>query len=468
MKSAKLTSIFTFLLILFCTLPVCAPVCGATEISVYVNGARLVTDVPPVIENDRTLVPLRAVAEASGASITWDETSQKVTLYSPDQTLVLYIGNCKAYKNNIEIILDVAPKIINGRTMVPLRFVAESFGFTVGWHEETSVVTLSSVISHENSLMVHILDVGQADSIFVRFPDGKTMLVDGGNPGDSEYISNFLHKNNVEKLDFLVATHPHSDHIGGLPEIIKDFHIANYYMPAISHNTDVFEKMLFEIKNKNRKITPAKQGVVITQGTVNEKNFKAEIVAPCSNNYSELNDYSAVIMLSFGKKRILLTGDAETVSENQISDDISADVLKVGHHGSETATGDSFLKKVNPVFALISVGKNNSYGLPDSSVLKKLEKAGCTIYRTDENGIITVITDGSLLSVYAEKGFSAIPSVENSANEIKFYRTKTGKKYHYANCSSIANSTTVTEITFAEATAENLTPCSKCIPLQNA
>lgn len=465
MKRSRLLTFF--ILFLLCISPVCAPVSGANEISVYINGAKLVTDVPPMIVNDRTLVPLRAIAEASGVSVDWEETSQKVTLTSSSQTVILYIGKDTAYTNGTQITLDVPPKIINDRTMVPLRFVGESLGFNVRWYEETSTVTLYSDINKENALLVYVLNVGQADSIFVRFPDGKTMLVDGGNPGDAEYIVNFLHKNNVEKLDFLVATHPHSDHIGGLPEIIQKFGSNKYFMPAVSHNTDVFEKTLLAIKNRNGKITTAKNGVVITQGIVDDNVFKAEIIAPCSDTYSELNDYSAVIMLSFGKKRVLLTGDAETVSENEIKSELYADVLKVGHHGSETATGDSFLKKVNPVFALISVGENNSYGLPDSSVLQKLDNAGCTVYRTDKDGIITVITDGSLLSVYAEKDeFSPTDNKDNVTETIVF-RTKNGKKYHFAHCRSISGSTSVIEITLTEAKSENLSPCSICIPSES-
>ncbi len=453
-----------FLLCLIILCLVCSfPVCARNEISVYVNGIKLICDVPPVIENDRTLVPLRAIAESVNLNVDWEESSQKVTLSSASDKLILHINNPSALKNNTKLLLDVPPKIINGRTMVPLRFIGESLGFNVSWYENTGTVTLYSDIAKENALSVYILNVGQADSIFVHFPDGRTMLVDGGNPRDAEYILDFLHKNDVEKLDFLVATHPHSDHIGGLPEIIAELGAEKYYMPKISHNTLVYEKTLQAIKNRNGKITTAKKGVVIAEGSANNVNFSAEIVAPCSADYAELNDYSAVILLSYGKKRILLTGDAETISENQITADIDSDVLKVGHHGSETSTGEQFLKKVTPSAAIISVGKNNSYGLPDSSVLDRLEKYGCTVYRTDENGTVTVITDGSLLAVYPEKGYAS-PFTDANRTELIFYRTKTGGKYHYAHCSTIAKSKNLIEITISQAITQNIEPCSICNP----
>ncbi len=466
MKNTKFLIIFSTLCILLFNFSFSAPVRGAEDISVYVNGALLQTDTPPVIENGRTLVPLRAIAESVGATVDWDDATQKVTLSSSSQQLTVYIGNTAASKNGIALTLDVPPKIINGRTMVPLRFIGENFDFKVDWYEKTSTVTLYSNISKDSALFVYILDVGQADSIFVRFPNGKTMLIDGGNPDDGEYIIDFLHKNNVKKLDFLVATHPHSDHIGGLPEIIENIGSIKYYMPAVSHNTLVFEKTLSAIKATGGKITTAKNGVVITEGVVNNTNFKAEIIAPCSTDYKELNNYSAVIMLSYGNKKFLLTGDAETVSENEITASLKADVLKVGHHGSQTSTGDAFLKKVNPKFALISVGKDNTYGLPDSSVLKKLEKANCTVYRTDTNGTLTVITDGTTLLVESEKGV-ARTTAEQIPIEATVYRTKTGKKYHYSHCSTIANSSTVSEISIIEAKEQGLSPCNKCNPPTN-
>lgn len=429
------------------------------EISVYIDGTKLNTDTSPFIENGRTLVPLRAIAEHIGLNVDWDVNSEKITLCSAETGVILYIGNTSAYKNGTQITLEAPPKLFAERTFVPLRFIGECFGFTVGWDEQTRTISLMSEKTDKNVLAVYVLDVGQADCIFVRFPDGKTMLVDGGNRENADYIINFLTSQNVSTLDYLVATHPHSDHIGGLPEIIDKIGAVKIYMPSVSHTTATFEKTLLAVKNSGNKIIVAEKGITITEGKQNGIAFSAKIIAPCADEYSELNNYSAVIMLAFGNRKILLTGDAETVSENQITDNLSADVLKVGHHGSAGSTGQSFLNKVNPDYAIISVGKDNSYGLPSESVLNRLAEKGCHIFRTDVDGTVKAVTDGKIVSVTTYKQFET-----STSSEIKVYKTRSGKKYHLADCRTISKSSELTELTVSQAVSQNLSPCSVCLP----
>lgn len=461
MKKTKLIALLTAFLFLLLCFSVCAESGGIT---IYVNGALLKSDTPAIIENDRTLVPLRAIAESINVSVDWKEDTQEITLSSPSDTIQLSIGKTVAYKNETPVNLDVPPKIINGRTLVPLRFVGECFSFKVSWFEATNSVTLYSDFTQKETLSVHILDVGQADSIFVRFPNNETMLVDGGNAENASDIISFLKEQNVEKLDYIIGTHPHADHIGGLPEIIEKIGSNRIYMPDIAHNTDTFERMLVAIKNAGNKITVAKSGVTITRGNVNGLDFCAEIIAPCEEKYEELNDYSAVIMLTYGDRKVLLMGDAETVSENLITHNVKSDVIKIGHHGSATSTGDSFLEKVSPEFALISVGKDNSYELPKQVILDKLVRQGCNIYRTDRNGTLTVITDGNLL--YVSPDSFEITTESSSDDNTIFYIPKTGNKYHYRDCKGLAQSKQITEITLADARAQNRVPCKICNPPQ--
>lgn len=251
----------------------------------------------------------------------------------------------------------------------------------------------------EEVITVHYLDVGQADSIFIELEDNKTMLIDAGELEDSDYIIDYINNLGYNKINFLVATHPHADHIGGMQKVVKNFEVDNVYMPKALTNTKTYENLLKEIDNKNLKIKTAKAGVTI----VDDDNLDIDIIAPNSNTYEDLNNYSACIKLTYQNITYLFMGDAETLSENEIKTDIKADVLKVGHHGSDTSSSISFLKKVNPSYAIISVGEDNSYNHPKKEVLDRLKKVGAIIYRTDLNGNIVVKTDGKNIKIETEK-----------------------------------------------------------------
>lgn len=251
----------------------------------------------------------------------------------------------------------------------------------------------------EEVITVHYLDVGQADSIFIELEDNKTMLIDAGELEDSDYIIDYIDNLGYNKINFLVATHPHADHIGGMQKVVKNFEVDNVYMPKALTNTKTYENLLKEIDNKNLKIKTAKAGVTI----VDDDNLDIDIIAPNSNTYEDLNNYSACIKLTYQNITYLFMGDAESLSENEIKTDIKADVLKVGHHGSDTSSSVSFLKKVNPSYAIISVGEDNSYNHPKKEVLDRLKKVGATIYRTDLNGNIIVKTDGNNIEIETTK-----------------------------------------------------------------
>lgn len=251
----------------------------------------------------------------------------------------------------------------------------------------------------EEVITVHYLDVGQADSIFVELEDNKTMLIDAGELEDSDYIIDYINNLGYNKINFLVATHPHADHIGGMQKVVKNFEVDNVYMPKALTNTKTYENLLKEIDNKNLKIKTAKAGVNI----VDDDNLDIDIIAPNSNTYEDLNNYSACIKLTYQNITYLFMGDAESLSENEIKTDIKADVLKVGHHGSDTSSSISFLNKVNPSYAIISVGEDNSYNHPKKEVLDRLKKVGANIYRTDLNGTIIVKTDGNNIKIETEK-----------------------------------------------------------------
>ncbi len=238
-------------------------------------------------------------------------------------------------------------------------------------------------------VIAHYIDVGQGDSAFIELPNGKCMLIDAGENEYGVTVCNYIRKMGKSYIDYVVATHPHSDHVGGMDDVIKEFEIGEFYMPDCTNNTKTFESMVDCLLQKDITAHIAQQGVVIAD----EGDLKIEIVSP-NGDYDDLNNYSAVVKLTYGRVSYLFTGDAETYAENRISADVSAQVLKVGHHGSETSTGARFLKRVNPQVAVISVGKQNEYGHPHSQVVQRLMDHGAQILRTDRDGTVVVATDG--------------------------------------------------------------------------
>lgn len=260
--------------------------------------------------------------------------------------------------------------------------------------QEGEEKTNSSPSSSE-ILNVYYLDVGQGDSELIELPNGQTMLIDAGNPENGGQINHFLEEQDIDTIDYLVATHPHADHIGGMAEVVSAVEIGSVYMPKVSTTSKTFENLLSTISQEGLSIKTAKAGVEL----FHQDDLKAVMVAPVGSKYSDLNQYSAVIKLTYGNTSFLFTGDAGEESEKEITADVSADVLKVGHHGSDTSSTQAFLNRVSPKYAVIEVGKDNTYGHPAELTLKKLEQMGTKIYRTDEDGTILFQSDGTNITV---------------------------------------------------------------------
>ncbi|MEA5025009.1 hypothetical protein SDC9_27926 [bioreactor metagenome] len=253
------------------------------------------------------------------------------------------------------------------------------------------------------ALQVSFIDVGQADSALIQIPNGKNILIDAGNNADAEFLIKYLQDRGIEEIHILIGTHPHEDHIGGLDKVIEKFKIGQVIMPKVTSTTRTFEDVLLAVQEKGLKIKEGKAGVQLDLGPLEEgmPAVSAEILAPLSGQYEDMNNYSIVLRLVYGPHAFLFTGDAEDVSEKEMlaaGVNLKADVLKVGHHGSKSSTTKDFLAAVVPKYAIISVGKDNSYGHPTETVLKRLSDAGIGIYRTDQVGTITVTANGSALT----------------------------------------------------------------------
>ena len=253
----------------------------------------------------------------------------------------------------------------------------------------------SAAPNSESKLIVHFLDVGQGDSIFIELPNGKTMLVDAGENYHGQGIIDYVQTIGYHKLDYVVATHPHEDHIGSMPYIVRNFEIGSIYMPDVTANTATFESLLKAIKAKGLRVKNGRTGVHI----IKDGELTADIIAPDKPDESNLNNSSIVLLLTFGNVSYLLTGDAETKELNAIRADMHATVLKAGHHGSKTSTTQTLLKKISPDVTVISCGKSNDYGHPHAEVLKMLKSVNSSVYRTDRDQTVIVATDGSSLTV---------------------------------------------------------------------
>ena len=245
----------------------------------------------------------------------------------------------------------------------------------------------------------HYIDVGQGDSIFIELPNHECMLIDAGEKDAGRIVVSYIRQLGYDKIDYLVGTHPHSDHIGGMKEVVNNFDIGTIYMPKVTANTSTYINLLKAIENKGLKIKTAKAGVSI----IDNEDYKIDIIAPNKDSYDDLNNYSAVIKLTYKDISYLYMGDAEKIVEDEIKSDVKADVIKVGHHGSSSSSSLAFIKKVNPSVAVIQVGLGNSYGHPKEIILERYQKLGTKVYRNDYDGNIVVSTDGKDISVAKEK-----------------------------------------------------------------
>lgn len=248
-------------------------------------------------------------------------------------------------------------------------------------------------------LSVHFIDVGQGDSAFI-WCGGEAMMIDGGPNASDGKAEQYVAAYGIKTLKYMVPTHPDEDHVGGLVDVVQKLTVQNAIMTDATANTHTFENLLTSIKNRHVHVLRAKVGDRYTLGGAT-----FTIKGPVKE-YGDTNDMSIVLKLQYQNRSFLFTGDAPTTSEADMlatGEDLSADVLKVGHHGSKTATSPAFLKAVSPRYGIISVGADNKYGLPNQPVLNRLQAAGVQLLRTDKLGTIVVQTDGNNLTVKTEK-----------------------------------------------------------------
>ncbi len=253
---------------------------------------------------------------------------------------------------------------------------------------ETEANEYANLNINKDELNIFYLNVGQGDSTLITI-NGYTMLIDSGNDSDGYYISQFLKAQNINKIDYFIVTHFDDDHIGGAYKILENIQIGILYTPNGTSTTDAYKKFVKSVEDNNININNGLTASKEITYTLGEANWKVLNI-----NAKDSNDSSIVVELDYKNTKYLFMGDATTTVEKNVEWD-EVDVLKVGHHGSNSSTSESFLKATKPQYAIISVGENNSYKLPDDDVIERLISNHITVFRTNEKGTIWLRSDGT-------------------------------------------------------------------------
>lgn len=328
------------------------------------------------------------------------------------------------------------------------------------------VVLFTLFSASAQALEIHFIDVGQGDSALVLC-DEQAMLIDGGDSEDSSLIYSYLKKHGVSHLDYIVATHAHEDHVGGLAGALNYATVDTAYCSVTAFDNEGFAAFEKYLAKQNVSITVPSAGDTFTLGSAS-----VEILAPIKTS-TKHNDNSIVLRIVYGDTSFLFTGDAEREEEHSILDangTIQSTVLKVGHHGSDTSTTSAFLRAVKPAYAVISVGKDNPYGYPSESTLDNLSAAGVKVFRTDIQGTIICTSDGKTVTFVAEKNQDAdtAPAKQDTAEGEDYVLNTNTKKFHRPTCKSVKQMKEKNKAEYTGTREELInrgySPCGNCKP----
>lgn len=322
-----------------------------------------------------------------------------------------------------------------------------------------------------SSFSVNFIDVGQALSVLVTC-DGQSMLYDGGNVADGSLVVSYLESAGVTRLEYVICSHAHEDHVGGLAAVLAKFPAGHVYSPVTQNDTQCFQDFVKYTQQQGLNVEIPAVGTSWQLGSAT-----VQVLGPVAQ-YDDTNDTSLVLRIDYGQTSFLLTGDMEQKAESDLVNsgaNLDVDVLQVGHHGSETSTGYVFLNSVLPEVGVISVGEGNSYGHPSENTLSRLRDAGVDVWRTDLAGTVTITSDGTNYTVSSEK--YAAPEQQNptltdgsgqqssSTQTIQAYiGNANSKKFHLPSCSNLPDpANQVLFSSYEEAVQAGYTPCGNCL-----
>ena len=428
----------------------------------------------PFIDSaNRTQVPLRITMESCGCEVNWDD-ARKTALVEKNGVLVeVPIGASYIVVNGEQKQNDTVAVIKDSRTYLPIRAVLEAFGAKVDWDPSTQTVIVAMEGDAEpgaekKPLKVHFIDVGQADSIFIDYGNTE-ILVDAGNNKDGATVSSYIKPYVDYSLDYIIATHPDADHIGGMDVVIRNYEVDKIIDSGFTKNTNTANDYYNAAAAEGCEFVTDND---MTIGIAGEVTLK---IIETGDSYGNANDNSVVALLTYDGFKLLLTGDmGSSVEDQNLSKFADVDVLKVGHHGSRYSTSTAFLRTIKPESAVISAGKGNSYDHPHKETIQRLLSRGIKVYGTYKSGTIVLTTNGSGYTFNTgttlnidDAGDFYVSDSDPEAVPAAYVGNANSMKFHLSTCTyaeKISAGNRVEISTREEAVNGGYVPCKVCCP----
>lgn len=346
---------------------------------------------PFIDENSRTLVPFRQTLEAFGCEVSWDNDNRIASAEKDGIKVEVPIGEKYIYKNGERIENDTAAIIKDSRTYLPIRIVLESFGYKVSWDGKNDTVVAVFLSEVLPDIYFHFIDVGQGDSVFIDAGNFE-ILIDAGPKKSGNVVTEYIKPYTDGNIELVIATHMHEDHIGGLPQVLRNYNVDKVIYSGETATTKIYKEFMDEVSNNGSKLIED-TNMLLTFGDLSVSIYEV------LDNDKNSNNNSVATLFTYKNVKVLANGDGEEASEERLKAFVSdIDIWKAGHHGSDTANTYSLLSKIKPEVSIISCGQDNKYYHPHKKALENMMMFG-DVYGTFKSGHIVITTDGDAYRV---------------------------------------------------------------------